>query len=146
MWTLDDLKRAVERRNEHLVLAPEVERVILAAERATGRTEEAVSRDTAKGHLRNLLQVLKAEVPDPIRAAYPVFPAASMKAPTAMVVPPRPLPAHAFDKDALIAELKIAEAGARAAAPAEPGAPRKVISLEPQAAKDKARSSGGPSR
>jgi hypothetical protein len=142
MWSVDDLKRAAEKRNEHVKLAPDVERVILAAERALGRTEEVLRRELAKNHLKTLLAVLDMnDVPDHVRARHPVFPVPPLVKPAPLV--PLPMPPSSFDRNALVAELKAAEASLKVG---ETGAPAKVVNLEPQSGKDRQRSVGGPSR
>lgn len=141
MWTTDDLKRAVERRNEHLQLAPEVERVILAAERALGRTEEILRREAAKTRLTTLIALLDIDkLPSHVRALYPILPAKKVMA---TPLPPLPMPAGALDLAALADEAKIAETGLKVR---EPGAPAKVINLDVAPGKERARSLGGPSR
>lgn len=143
MWTVDDLHRAVERRNEHLALAPEVERVILALERASGRTEEIVRRGAAREQLNQLLAVLDPGiVPDHVRDRYPVFPAGKVKA---LPHAPAPLPAASINKSAIIALLKSAENATNVTDTARAAQRPKEVSLEPQAAKGKTRTSG-PSR
>lgn len=143
MWTVDDLQRAVERRNEHLTLAPEVERVILALERASGRTEEIVRGDAAREHLNQLLAALDPGiVPDHVRDRYPVLPATKVRPhPRA----PAPLPAASLDKSAIIALLKSAEDAPNVIDTARSAQRPKEVSLEQQTSTGKTRTSG-PSR
>lgn len=144
MWTVDDLHRAVERRNEHLKLAPEVEHVILAIERASGRTEEIIRRDAEKDRLNKLLAVLDADlVPEPVRNRYPVLPVGKLHAPAPV---PTPLPAASFDKSAIVALLKAAIDETRDTQPAGAVPRPREVSLEPQAANGKGKTHSGPSR
>lgn len=145
MWTADDLHRAAEKRSEHLKMAPDVEKVILALERAMGRTEEVLRRELAKDHLRDLLAVLDAAtVPEFVTDLYPAL--AKAKPPTRNRPRdqiPLPLPAQSIDGKAVRAMLKDIEADLRVSSPS---APERVVNLEVQAVKTKNQTKSGPSR
>jgi hypothetical protein len=144
MWTVDDLHRAIERRNEHLELAPDVEHVILAIERASGRTEEIIRRDAARDRLNKLLAVLDADlVPGHVRNRYPVLPVSKIQA---QVPVPTPLPAATLDKRAIIALLKNADVDREATNHANGAQRPKEVSLEPQTVKGPGKTHSGPSR
>jgi hypothetical protein len=137
--SINDLHLTVERRNEHLKLAQEVEAVILALERATGRTEEVLRREAARQHAQELLAVLDAEkVPDHIADLYPALPRRPEHARGRTQTPvPLPMPARSLDRDALMEILTTAEAELRVA---DPAAPATAVSLDAQTTKGRGRS------
>jgi hypothetical protein len=91
-------------------------------------------------------------VPDHVRLLYPVIPAPRASVPSMTPVPlPPPLPSTptpqptsppGFDRDALVAEMKLAQENVRTTPDGQ--APERTVSLEPQ--KGKGRQRTGPSR
>lgn len=160
MWSRSDLQHAVERRHEHMPLDRKAEGLILAAERAAGRTEEVLDRAAAQQHLKDLLLSIKPEtLPEHVRANYPkLFPSTSpapspAPAPAAKR-PPAPAPASAatapkpapsVDTHALASLIAASEAAAKPQ-PSAYAPTQKAVSLEPVPTKEKDRSRGGPSR
>jgi hypothetical protein len=157
MWSIDSLQSAIEKRNEHLKFGPEAEAVILAAERANGRTEERVNSNDAKNKLKELMATLKPEtLSEPLRASFPkLFGINSPKtSPAPETAPtqekaksPAPLqkPAPAFDKQALVNLITATEAAAKQQ-PTTFTPTQQAVSLDASPVKDKDRSRGGPSR
>lgn len=134
MWAVDDLKRAAARRNEDQALSQDIERIILAAERAAGRTEETLSRDAGRAQLTVLLADLDVRtVPAHVLNDYPIL---------SITRVPAPLPAEAFDRAALAAFLRANDANLKTSSST---APPKIIDLEPDPPQQ-SRSPAGPTR